>query len=124
MTEKWEDDGRRAVMQDFAEQAHSEGTHFFYVRIPGDIQPIERGERFEDPLDAALQLAGLGSVTGGGSQIAEGTTVEYCGLDVVVNDRSRGIELLRRILQSVDCPRTAVIEEYLPAYSELPIWPS
>jgi hypothetical protein len=124
MAEKWEDDGRRAVMQDFAEQAHSEGKHFFYVRIPGDIQPIERGERFEDPLEAALQEADLGSVTGAGSQIGEGTTVEYCGLDVVVNDRSRGIELIRRILQSVECPRTAVIEEYLPEYGELPIWPN
>ena len=124
MTTDWEGDGRRAVMQDLADEARSEGNHFFYVRIPGDIQPIERGDRFEDPLEAALQEGALGSVTGGGSQMAEGTRVEYCGLDVVVSDRARGIEVIRRVMQSVGCPQDAVIEEYVPAYSELPIWPS
>lgn len=110
-------------MQNFAEEAHSEGSHFLYVRIPGDIQPLEREERFERPLEVALQASGLGSVTGGGSQLGEGTTVEYCGLDVVVNDRLRAIQLVCSVMQRVGCPRTAVIEEYLPEYTELPIWP-
>lgn len=122
MTTKWEDDGRRAVMQDFAEAAHADGDHFFYVRIPGDIQPLEREERFEQPLELALQESGLGSVTGGGSQLGEGTTVEYCGLDVVVSERARAIALIRSVMQSVGCPLGAVLEEYLPEYSELPIW--
>jgi hypothetical protein len=47
MTTEWEDDGRREVMQEFAEAAASEGNHFFYVRIPGDIQPLEREERLK-----------------------------------------------------------------------------
>jgi hypothetical protein len=122
MTTKWEGDGRRAVMQKLAEEAHADGKYFFYVRIPGDIQPIERGDRFEDPLEAALHEAALGSVTGGGSQMGEGTRVEYCGLDVIVSDRSRGIELIRRVMQSIGCPQAAVIEEYLPEYREFPVW--
>ena len=121
---KWDGDGRRAVMQDLAEDAQAQGHHFFYVRIPGDIQPVERGERFEDPLEAALQEAALGSVTGGGSQMGEGVRVEYCGLDVVVSDRTRGLDLIRRVMQSLGCPQTAVIEEYLPDYIELPVWQS
>ena len=40
---------------------------FVYVKIPGDIQPLARGERFEDPLDDALSASGLGQVSGGGS---------------------------------------------------------
>ena len=123
MTANWEDDGRRAVMQDFAEEANADGKHFFYVRIPGDIQPIARADSFEDPLEAALQDAGLGAVTGGGSQMGEGTTVEYCGLDVVVLDRVRGLELIRTVMQKVSCPGDATIEEYLPNYRELPVWP-
>jgi hypothetical protein len=111
-------------MQNLADEAQSEGKHFFYVRIPGDIQPIERGNRFEGPLEAALQDAALGSVTGGGSQLGEGTRVEYCGLDVVVSDRSRGIDPIRRVMQSLGCPQATVIEEYLPDYNELPVWPS
>src|SRR5262245_36220953 len=111
-------------MQDFAESARDEGNHFFYVRIPGDVQPIERGDRFEDPLDEALRNAGIGSVTGGGSQLGEGSTVAYCGLDVVVSDRDRGLEIIRRVMQTSECPRDAVVEEYLPDYSELPVWPN
>ena len=124
MTDPWEGDGRRAVMQDFAEEARDEGKHFFYVRIPGNIEPLERGDRFEDPLDAALEEAGIGSVSGGGSQMGEGSTVEYCGLDVVVTDRERGIEIIRRVLQASECPQGAVIEEYLPNYDELAVWPN
>jgi hypothetical protein len=114
----WEGDGRRAVMQDLAEDAHANGQHFFYVRIPGDIQPLERGARFEDPLDAALRESALGSVTGGGSQLGENDTIEYCGIDVVTVDRARGIELIRRVMQECQCPDGAVIEEYLPEYEE------
>lgn len=124
MAPKWEGDGRRAVMQDLAEEADADGKHFFYVRIPGDIQPIERGDRFENPLEAALKRAALGSVTGGGSQMGEGSCVEYCGLDVVVIDRSRGIDLIRRVMQDQGCPLASVIEEYLPEYCELPVWPN
>jgi hypothetical protein len=122
MTTKWEDDGRREVLQGFAEDAASEGNHFFYVRIPGDIQPLEREERFEAPLEIALEESGLGSVTGGGSQLGEGTTIEYCGLDVVVSDRVRALALIRKVMQGVRCPQATVIEEYMPEYAELPIW--
>lgn len=123
MTTKWEDDGRRAVMQELAEEAQAAGNHFFYVRIPGDIQPEERAERFEDPLEAALADAGLGSVTGGGSQLGEGTSIEYCGIDVVVSDRNLALALIRQVMQNVGCPAGAVVEEYVPDYSELSVWP-
>jgi hypothetical protein len=123
MIAKWDDDGRRAIMQDFADDARAEGKHFFYVRIPGDIQPMERADVFEDPLEAALQASGLGAVTGGGSQMGEGSSVEYCGLDVVVLDRDRGLDVIRSVLQKVGCPRDAMIEDYCPEYRELPVWP-
>jgi hypothetical protein len=123
MIAKWEGDGRRAVMQDLADQAESQGEHVFYVRSPRHIQPTERADRFEDPLEAALQHAGVGSVTGGRSQLGEGTTVEYCGLDVVVVERLRGLDVIRSVMQRVGCPRDAMIEEYIPDYCELPVWP-
>jgi hypothetical protein len=42
---------------------------FVYVKIPGDIQPLARGERFEDPLQVALEAEQLGNISGGGSQL-------------------------------------------------------
>ena len=112
-------DGRQETLLGFAEGAHERGHFFFYVRIPGDIQPIERGERFEDPLQAALDAEDLGEVTGGGSQMGEGKTVAFCGLDVEVTDRERGLHVIRQVMRRLDAPPGTVIEEYLPVFREL-----
>jgi hypothetical protein len=114
-------DGRKETLFGFAEGAQERGHFFFYVRIPGDIQPIERGERFEDPLQAALDAEDLGEVTGGGSQMREGKTVEFCGLDVEVTDRDRGLQIIREVMRRSDPPPGTVIEEYLPVFRELPV---
>lgn len=114
-------DGRQETLLGFAEAARERGHYFFYVRIPGNIQPIERGERFEDPLQAALVAANLGEVTGGGSQMGEGKTVEFCGLDVEVTDRNKGLQIIRAVLRRLGAPAGTVIEEYLPIYRELPL---
>ena len=80
MTLPWR---RRTSSSDagLADEARSEGNHFFYVRIPGDIQPIERGDRFEDPLEAALQEAALGLVTA----VALGLRTTTCKSRVTVH---------------------------------------
>jgi hypothetical protein len=82
---------------------------FVYVKIPGDIQPLARGERFEDPLQLALDEAGLGKVTGGGSQLdtpyPDGRPrVEYCGIDIDVTDRDKARQLLMRKLVDLATP--------------------
>src|SRR5664279_2783443 len=92
-------DGRQETLLGFAEDAQERGNVFFYVRIPEDVQPIERGERYEDPLQAALNAEDLGKVTGGGSQMGEGKSIAFCGLDVEVYDRDRGIALIRSVMR-------------------------
>lgn len=82
---------------------------FIYLKIPGNIQPIERGERFEDPLQAMLEEAGLGEVSGGGSSLsdpdAEGRrVVEFCGIDIDVADRDAALERLRAFLPESSIP--------------------
>lgn len=44
-------DGREEVMMGFAEEAAETGGFFFYVKIPGNIVPLERGDLFEDALE-------------------------------------------------------------------------
>ena len=115
-------DGRQETLLGIAEGARERGRCFFYVRIPGDIQPIERGERFEDPLQAALDEQDLGEVSGGGSQLAgRGKEIEFCGLDVEVTDRERGLQLIRDTMRHLGVPPGTVIEEYLPTFRELPL---
>ncbi len=82
---------------------------FVYLKIPGNIQPIERGERFEDPLQAMLEEAGLGEVSGGGSSLsdadAEGRrVVEFCGIDIDVDVSDAALERLRAFLPELSIP--------------------
>jgi hypothetical protein len=113
-------DGRQDTLLGIAEGARERGRFFFYVRIPGDIQPMERGDRFEDPLQAALDAEDLGEVSGGGSQLAgRGKEIEFCGLDVEVTDREKGLQLIRDVMRRLGAPSGTVIEEYLPVFREL-----
>ena len=45
--------------------------HLVIARLNDRAQPIDRGERYEDPLDAFLKANGLGEVSGGGTQLLE-----------------------------------------------------
>jgi len=110
-------DGRQQVMRDFAHVAANRHQHFFYVLFHEPLGPFERGEKYEDPLTEAL--GELGSVTGGGSQLGEGKTIAFCGIDVVVNERDRGLEVIRACLRKCGAGADTVIEEYVPAFRQL-----
>ena len=91
-----------------------ESPLFLYVKIPGHIEPLDRAERFEDPLQEALDAAGLGEITGGGSQLGEagpdGTRIiEFCGIDVDLFALEPGLALLRRELTRLRAPVGTVL---------------
>ena len=80
-----------------------------YVKIPESIGPIDRGEKYEDPLQAKLNEKGLVEVSGGGSQLGnervDGTRpIEFCGLDVDVTDLEKALVLMRDNLPSLGAP--------------------
>jgi hypothetical protein len=110
-------DGRQEVMRGFAEAAAERGQHFFYVLIREPLGPMDRGAKYEDPLKDAL--GELGDVTGGGSQLGEGNSIAFCGLDVVVNHRERGLKVIRESLSSCGARPDTIIEEYVPEFAEL-----
>lgn len=81
---------------------------FVYIRIPGDLDPMDRGELFADPLQEALDKERLGEITGGGSQLSDptesGDSIEFCGIDVDLYDAARGLALLRNELLRLQAP--------------------
>ena len=88
---------------------------FVYVAIPGRIEPIERSERFEDPLSEALERAGLGEVTGGGSWLTHPDEqgrqfVESCGIDLDIRDPIAGIPFVLQELRKLNAPRGSRLE--------------
>src|SRR4051794_25419103 len=55
---------------------------FVYAKLLEKIRPIERGERYEEPLDVELKRAGLGECDGGGTMQSKEGEIEYIGLDI------------------------------------------
>ena len=77
--------------------------------------PIDRGEKYEDPLDEALQKAGFGEVTGGGSQLGgpnpDGSPhIEWVGIDVDLTDLSKGLPFLKHELKRLGAPQGTTLE--------------
>jgi len=90
-------------------------SQFVFVRIPEQIQPLDRGTKYEDSLDAALKKGGVGEVSGGGTQLsapdADGKkTIEWIGVDVDLSDFERGMPILRRELLRLGAPPDTVLE--------------
>lgn len=55
---------------------------FMLAKINARLQPMHRGEFFEDPLDAVLKGAGNGEVSGGGTLQAASGEIEYCDIEI------------------------------------------
>jgi hypothetical protein len=90
-------------------QVSRENPLFVYIKIPASLQPLERGEQFEDPLQEALDKEKLGSITGGGSQLSDvdengHRSIEFCGIDVDLYEASSGLALLRSELVRLQAP--------------------
>ena len=66
---------RRGATSPTARDVDGVSAMFVFVKIPESIMPIERGKKYEDPIDAAMTRASLGSVSGGGTQMGEGNTI-------------------------------------------------
>jgi len=59
------------------------------ARLNARLQPLDRGEFYEDPLLDTLEADSLGEVTGGGTQLAEEPAgIEFCDLEIRLNDLS------------------------------------
>lgn len=83
---------------------------FLYIRMPVDLDPMDRQELFAEPLHGALEKENLGAVTGGGTMFVpldddEDEEVQFSGIDVDLYDLERGVELLRRELIRLQAPQ-------------------
>ena len=74
------------------------------ARLYEHIEPLDRGERYEDPLDAALREAGVGEVTGGGSQLGELGEIEFADIEIVVSDVDAALPVITEALEKAGAP--------------------
>ena len=92
--------------------AHAQrtATTFVFVKIQDKVLPIERGSKYEAPLNAALRAAKLGEVTGGGTLMNKDKSIAWVGVDVELSDLEKGLPFLLAKLRELGAPRGSTVE--------------
>lgn len=83
---------------------------FVFVKINEALMPIDRGSKYEDPLDSALKKANLGEVTGGGSSLSKDRKIQWVGVDVELINLEKGIPFLKQKLIEFGVPKGSTLE--------------
>lgn len=76
------------------------------VKLNAKLQPMHRGEFFEDPLDEALKKHGCGEVSGGGTMQEQSGEIEYCDIEIqvpLINEQV--LAFLTATLESLGAPK-------------------
>lgn len=72
---------------------------FVYAHLTMRIGPLDRGERFEDPLMDALDDKDYGWVSGGGTMLEKTGEISYCGIDIDLTNVAKGIPFVIKVLE-------------------------
>jgi len=83
---------------------------FCYAKINARVQPLDRGDLYEDPLGEALEENGLGEVSGGGTMMFKGGEIEYVGIDIDLFDKEKGIAFICKYLEKIGAPKGSELE--------------
>jgi len=86
-----------------------------YAQLNARIMPLDRGERYEDPLGGALAENGFGQVTGGGTMQSKEGEIEYCGIDIDLYDVPKGVPFICEFLAQRGAPRGSKLQYELKA---------
>ncbi len=83
--------------------------HMILARLYAHIEPMDRGERYEDPLETALGAAGVGTVTGGGSQLNEVGGIEFADIEIELADLEGAVQIVVDALERSGAPQGSEI---------------
>lgn len=66
-------------------KAKSEPLQYFIITLNDKIQPIDRGEYYEDPLHKYLKQNQIGEIVGGGTQQANNGEIQFVDIEIQIN---------------------------------------
>jgi hypothetical protein len=79
------------------------------AQLNAKLMPFDRGQYFEDPLDAALRERGLGEVTGGGTAQSKSGEILYC--DIEIQAPRTAVEFIADTLEALGAPIGSFLTE-------------
>ena len=79
--------------------------HLILARVYEHVEPIDRGDRYEDPLQATLEKMGIGRVTGGGSQLNELGEIAYADVEIELANVDEALGIVAEALEIAGAPQ-------------------
>jgi hypothetical protein len=79
--------------------------HVVVARFYEHIEPIDRGERYEDRLQTVLDETNVGRVAGGGSQLNELGAIDYADVEIELRDLDDALRIVGEALEKSGAPQ-------------------
>ena len=79
--------------------------HVVVARIYEHIGPIDRGDRYEDPLHDSLEQKNVGRVTGGGSQLDERGGIAFADVEMELANLDDAVSTVADTLEQAGAPQ-------------------
>ena len=77
---------------------------FYTLQLNAKLQPFHRHD-LEDLIDEFLSEEGLGSTSGGGTLMSKEGEIEYCDIEIELNNTFQAVEKLLQKLEEVGIPK-------------------
>lgn len=82
---------------------------FITAQLNHLLMPIERGERYEDPLEKALIEHGYGRIDGGGTMQLKSGEIEYIDVEIILNNTTEGIPFVISQLEKFGAQKGSIL---------------
>ena len=82
---------------------------FVTLHLHAKLQPTDRGDIYEDRLDAILGETGLGSVDGGGTLVDSDGEIESCDVEITLH-RREDLDKLQEIVNAMCVPKGSLLQ--------------
>lgn len=83
----------------------SGGTLSVTAQLNQKLMPVERGERYEDPLQEELEKHGFGETDGGGTMTAKSGEIEFIDIQMNLTKTNESIAFVIKRLESYGAPK-------------------
>jgi len=91
-----------------AAQTENGGNHVT-AQLNHLLMPIDRGERYEDPLDVALSAQGLGETSGGNTMQEQSGEIEFIDVEIDLTDLKKGVPFVITKLEELGAPKGSIL---------------
>ena len=77
---------------------------FYTLQLNAKLQPFDRHD-LEDIIDEFLSKEDLGETSGGGTLMSKEGEIEYCDIEISLNDTANAVEKLLQKLEDIGIPK-------------------